>query len=212
MNDNFLVVLFKDKVKKKIINKFITQKKAEDYYKKLIYQSDDVIFSKEYENGHKCFFEVGLLGKNIKSEVKYQKDELGRQIKIELEDEDYSILKIQRYYIEETIVEYKTKKKITSKDLIKNYLSGSGIKMISKLNNKIIVQVDDVFNLFTLKNQYDSDRFMDSLNELFIKEKRTDCLLVKDVSTPQRKYLYEILVGLGFNKKYLLRHSTAHPI
>lgn len=212
MKDNFLIVLFKDKVKKKIINKFITAKKAKNYYGNLLSKSNEVIFDKQYENGYKCSFEIGLLEKTKNSETKYYKDDLGRQIKIELEDDDYSIIKVEKFKKEELIVDYKTKKKITTQDLIKKYLSGSGVKMISKINNKIIVQNDDVYNLFTLKNDYDCDRFMDCLSNYFISKKIIDCILVKDVSTAQRKYLYNILVENGFDRKYLFRHSTTHPV
>ena len=86
----------------------------------------------------------------------------------------------------------------------------SGYKMISKLNNKIVLQEDDNFKLFTLKNVYDSDRFIDTLSDILIKEKRSNVLLVKDVSTAQRKYLYNLLVEKGYPKSYLLRYSTTH--
>lgn len=212
MNDNFLIVLFKNKVKRKIINKFITEKRSTEFFKKLIEESNKVIFEKIYENGYECSFEIGLLTKNKSSEVKYYKDDLGRQIKIELDDDEYSIVKVQKYKTEELISDYKTKKRIDSHYLIKHYLLGPGIKMISKINNKIVVQNDDEFNLFTLKNDKDCDRFIDSLSEHFLKIGKGDCIIVKDVSTAQRKYLYDILVEKGFSRSYLFRHSTTHPV
>jgi tricorn protease-like protein len=54
-------------------------------------------------------------------------------------------------------------------------LDPPGLKLVSKLNNKIVVQNDDKFNLFTLKNDNDSSRFIDKLSELFIEQKRFDC-------------------------------------
>jgi len=212
MKSEFLIVLFKDKVKRKIINKFVTSKRAEEYFKKLISDSSDVIFDKKYENGVKCEYEIALLTKNKETEVKYYKDELGRQIKLELEDDDYSISKIEKYKVEELISDYMTKKKISTKQLIKKYLSGEGIKMVSKINNKVVIQNDDTYNLFTLKNNDDCDRFMDCLSKHFIEKKKMDCILVKDISTAQRKYLYDILVEKGFSRSYLFRHSTTHPI
>jgi len=211
MKDNFLVVLFKNKLKRKIINKFITIKKAEKYYNSLIDESNNVIFDKKYENGVLLDYEIALLDKNKNKPIEYYRDEFGRQIKLELEDEEYSISKIQKYKIEELILDYKSKKKITTKELIKKYLSGSGIKMISKLNNKIVIQNDENYNLFTLKNTYDCERFIDCITEYFIKINKTDCIIVKDVSTAQRKYLYNILVDIGFPKSYLFKLSTTHP-
>lgn len=75
-----------------------------------------------------------------------------------------------------------------------------------------MLQIDDKFNLFTFKCLEDADRFIDTLTEKFKNQKRIDCLLVKDYSTSQRKYLYEVLVDNGFSKNYLQRHSTTHPL
>ena len=84
--------------------------------------------------------------------------------------------------------------------------------MVSKLNNKIIVQNDDVIKLFTFKNEDDSSRFIDNLSKVFISQKKIDCMFVKDSSTSQRKYLYNILVNYGFPKSYLFRQSTTFPV
>lgn len=212
MIDNFVIVLFKDKIKRKIINKFKTQKRAIKKFNDLISKSNDVIFEKKVESGHKCTYEIALLERSKSIETTYYRDELGRQIKLELQDDDYSISRIEKYKIEELISDYKTKKKITTQQLLRQYLSGSGIKMISKVNNKIVVQNDDDFNLFTLKNDFDSSRFIDNLSDYFMSKGRKDIILVKDISTAQRKYLYDILVEKGFPRTYLFRHSTTHPI
>ena len=45
-NDNFLIVLFKNKTRKKIIKKFKTSKRALDFFNKIISESDNVIFNR----------------------------------------------------------------------------------------------------------------------------------------------------------------------
>lgn len=208
----YQIVLFKNKIKKKIIKKFKTSKRAVNYYKSLLDASDDVIFSKQYDNGFESDYELALLSpKNIDSGSLFVKDEFGRQIKIEISDDDYVISKISKYNIDEYFVDYSTKLKINTSTFIKKYLDNTGLKLVSKLNNKIIVQNDEVFNLFTFKNDDDSSRFIDSMLEHFIKSKRLDCIFVKDSDTMQRKYLYDLLVENGFPKSYLFRHSTTHP-
>jgi hypothetical protein len=210
MNDNYIIVLFKNKVKKKIINKFKTNKKAVQQYESLVKESDNTKFYKKYENGVESNYELALLELGSKNwDNMYMKDEFGRQIKIELEDSDYRIIKINRFYPEEYILDYEKKKKLSLNEFMKKHLT-SGYKMISKLNNKIILQEEDNFKLFTLKNVYDSDRFIDTLSEVLIKENKSNVLLVKDVSTAQRKYLYNLLVEKGYPKSYLLRYSTTH--
>ena len=209
---NFLIVLFKNKDKRKIINKFQTFKKTEKFFNELLEKSNSIIFEKKFDNGHESDYELAILQK--KSEVKnfmYIKDDFGRTIKVDLEDDDYQILKISNFKVEETILDYQTKKKITVPFLLKTYLSKEGLKMISKLNNKIVIQNDDVFNMFTLKNDEDANRFIESLSTHFINIGRNDCIFVKDSSTVQRKYLYTLLVEKGFPKSYLFRHSTTHP-
>jgi hypothetical protein len=213
MEYNYQIVLFKNKVKKKIINKFKTHKKAIEFYNTLLKESDEVIFDKEYENGVKSNYELAVIEKVSGTLLPvFLKDEIGRTVKVKLEDNDYTITNISLYKQDETFLDYQTKKKINTKQFIRRYLSGNGLKMVSKLNNKVVVQNDDDYKLFTFKNDYDSSRFLDNLSENFMSSKRTDCMFVKDFSTQQRKYLYQILTEKGFPKSYLLRHSTTHPV
>jgi len=213
MNDTYQIIIFKNKVKKKIINKFKTHKRAFEYYKNLMNESDEVIFSKVMENGLVCEFELCLVERVSGTLLPlFMKDDYGRQIKVNLDDTDFTITQVNKYRIEEEFVDYSTNEKINTKQFIKKYLGTTGLKLISKLNNKIIVQNDDDYNLFTFKTIDESERFIDVLTEKFNNEKRKDCLMVKDNSTAQRKYLYDILIKKGFPKSYLQRHSTTHPV
>ena len=212
MNDTYQVILFKNKVKKKIINKFKTHKKAFEYYKLLVKESDEVIYDKVMENGVVSEYELSLVERSSSSPSSlYMKDDYGRQVKVSLDDSELTMINITRYRIEELFLDYTTNKKIDTRQFIKQYLDHTGFKLISKLNNKIIVQNDDKINLFTLKTSDESERFIDILTKKFNDDGRKDCLLVKDYSTPQRKYLYELLVKMGFEKSYLQRSSTTYP-
>lgn len=213
MEYKYQIILFKNKEQKKKIKNFVTHKRASDYFDLLLKMSEEVIFPKSWENGSKCFFEIGLIENTSGSMIPiFLKDELGRQIKVETNDENRTILKISKYNIEEEFVDFSTKNKIDSKFFIKKYLDVDGFKLISKLNNKIVVQNEDKTNLFTLKTIEDSDRFIEVMVSYFNEIKRQDCLFVKDISTIQRKYLYEILVSNGFPLEYLQRYSTTHPV
>jgi hypothetical protein len=122
-----------------------------------------------------------------------------------------TLFKIQPYKKEETVFDIRTGKKITMSDLIKKYLRGDGLKMISVLNNKIVLQEDEKIHLFTLKSESESSRFVDCMSLHFFKIKRGDCLFVKDYSTAQRKYLYSLLESNGIDKKILYRKFTTLP-
>ena len=56
--ENYVVVLFKNKTKKKIIKKFITFKRAKSFYDNLVKESNDVIFNVEVEAGKECKYEI----------------------------------------------------------------------------------------------------------------------------------------------------------
>ncbi len=178
---NYLVVLFKNKTRKKIIKKFITLSRAKSYFKRLIEESNDVIFEVLVENGTDCRFELALveLATNQSAPV-YMTDEFGRSIKVKLEDEGMSILSINPYKEEDLIYDVKSKKKITAQEFIKRHLKGDGLKMVSVLNNKIILQKDEEIELFSLKNEQECTRFVESLSSYFFKTKRGDCLFIKD--------------------------------
>ena len=208
----YLIVLFKDKKRKKIINKFLTRKKAEDFYTNYLIENENVIFEKQNQFGKESKFEVGLLelGKSPDKKV-YFKDDFGRAKEVKIEGENLSIIRIDFVRIEEKIFDLSNKKKIGVQELVRRYLSGPEIKMISGLNNKIIVQKDDKINLFLLKNVDDAERLLDTLQNYFIKIKKVDCLIVKDSSKTQKKYLYDILKTNGFDKQFLYRKFTVAP-
>ena len=210
--ENYLVVLFKNKKKKKIIKKFITFNRAKLFYDNLIKESQEVIFNVEVASGKECKYEIGLVEMSGKQLIPvYMTDEFGRSIKVKLDEEGMTLFEISQYKKEELIYDVKESKKITVHELIKKYLRGDGMKMVSVLNNKIIVQQEEKFHLFTLKNEQESSRFVDCLSLHFFKIKRGDCLFVKDYSSAQRKYLYGILESNGFSKRVLYRKFTSLP-
>jgi len=212
MVPKYYIVLFKNKTRKKIIKKFSNFKNAEKFYTELTKKSSEVIFSKKIENGFECDYELGLL-QNKSNDIfdVYKNDELGRNIQVVLEDPNYDLLKIADYRVEEQIYDIQKSKKIFTEIFIKNYLKGDGLKMISTLNNKIIVQLDEKCNLFSVKSSEEARRYIDSLSQHFYNINRKDCMFVKDESTAQKKYLFELLFNLGVDKKILYRQYTTHP-
>lgn len=209
---NYLVVLFKDKRKKKIINKFITPEKAQSFFRKEIQKSNEIIFEVKYESGKEISYELGMIQIGSKQESPiYITDDLGRNLRVKLEDSNMTLIMISPYKKEEKIFDLQKNIKINIDSLIKNYLKGDGVKMISMLNNKIIIQRDEEIYLFTLKNESEASRFIDCLTFHFYKTKRGDCLFVKDFSKAQKKYLYKLLEEKGFDKSVLYRKFTSLP-
>jgi len=206
---NYLIVLFKNKRKKKIINKFVTFDRANNFFENEIKKSNDVVFSKQVVLGEESDFELAIVGNGRTSENRiYLKDEFGRNTQVKVEDDGMSILRISPIRVEELIYDFQQKKKISFQEIEKRYLKKDGVKLISGLNNKVIIQLDDVFNIFTMKNVEECNRFLDCISNYLFKNKRIDCLVVKDSSTAQKKYLYELLESKGFDKQFLYRKFT----
>jgi hypothetical protein len=65
--DNFTIVLFKNKVKKRIIKKFKTKARATKFYKDLIDENKKVFFGVETENGKQCKYEIALVSRMVDS-------------------------------------------------------------------------------------------------------------------------------------------------
>lgn len=209
---NYLVVLFKNKLKKRIINKFITYKKSKSFFDEKLKKSDSVIFETLFENGKKCEYEIGIVStSNNKSHPTYITDNMGRNIRVSLENNNMSIVEIRTYKKEELLFDITRKIKVSSKEIIDSYLSSNNLKLIYSLNNKIIIQNEDVINIFSLKSEEESFRFLDCINNYFIKENRSDCMIIKDNSTAQRKYLLSLLSKKGYDKKMLYRKYTTTP-
>lgn len=212
MSPKYFVVLFKNRVRKKIIKKFSNHKNAKNFFEEQVKNSSSVIFEKRILGGVESTLELGLLGpKSSTSDYVYVTDELGRNVRVKFEDETTELIKIDIFREEEKVYDIKKKKKITTPELISNYLKGDGVKMISTLNNKVIVQKDEVVNLFSLKSVEECNRFIDCLSNHFYQTKRKDCLFIKDSSTPQKKYLLTLLSEMGFDKKMLYRQFTTYP-
>lgn len=208
----YLVVLFKNKKKKKILNKFVSFDRAKLYYKSIIKKSEEVIFDVNYENGNASIYEVGIVEIGSVGDFPvYVTDSMGRNIKVKLDEDNMYLKEISIYRKEELIFDVDKNKKIKIDYFIKKYLTKDTLKVVSILNNKIIVQKDEDIKLFSVKNEIDASRFIECLSDYFFKNKRNDCLFVKDTSTPQRKYLFELLEKNGFDKKILYRKFTTHP-
>jgi hypothetical protein len=110
--------------------------------------------------------------------------------------------------MEEFIFDIKKNKRISFESFIKSYLPKGSLKLVSKLNHKIVVQDDDKINLFSLKCDDDCLRFLKILESYLSGRGRIDCMVVSDSSKEQKKYLYDLLESKGISKSILYKRST----
>ena len=206
---NYLVVLFKNKKRKKIIKSFVRKNYAENFFKERIKESEQVKFNVEVENSENCNYEIGLLSLIDDKQIPlFVQDDFGRNVKINLEDSDYKITKIEQYNIPEKIQDWQKNKRITYDDFFNHYFKDKELKNVFTINNKVVIQKDDNLNLFTLKNNNESKRFLKILQEDLVSQKRADGIFVTDNDTVQRKYIYDLLEKYGIDRKKLYRQST----
>ena len=204
----YLIVLFKNKERKKIIKKFKTLDRAKKFYESKI-NDDGIYFDKKVENGKNCNFELALVETDPDEfENYFIKDDLGRQVKVETDDSRYKIMKISNYKIEDFIYDIQKNKRLNFITFIRNYIPREGIKLVSKLNNKVVIQNDENFFLFSLKSEDESKRFLTTLEDYMLSNNRMDCIIVSDDSNRQKKYLYELLSSKGISKSMLYKKST----
>ena len=201
--------MFKNKKKKRIIKGYSTEAHAKNKFKKLI-SNNKIKFPVYYENAEPSNFQLGLLTNQKSFQISlFTTDELGRNNTVKVEgDSDYVFLDISNYDIEEKIYDWQTDKRITFDQLIKEYCKQNTLKNISTLNNKLVIQVDEVFYLFSLKNTEDSIRLLQTLEKEFMSTGRRDGIFVRDLSTVQRKWMYDLLENYGFDRSKLYRQST----
>jgi hypothetical protein len=212
MDYKYLIVIFKNKERYKILKKYKTYKNAYQFFNEKLKESDEVIYDIKFENGKFVDYEIGLIEKNDQTKPQlFRVDEFGRNVKISTDDSNMNVLKMEKYNYQESIYHIDFRKRILADDLVKTELKEKTLKLFSKLNNKVIVQNDEKITLYSLKSDLDADRFLDEVQKYSIKEKKDNCLIVKDTSREQRKYLYGLLVNKGYSKKMLYRKSTTHP-
>jgi hypothetical protein len=211
MLNNYTIILFKNKVRYKILKNYKTYKNAENFYNNKIKENESIFFGVETENGRPVHYEIALMEKFSKKQIPlFKTDPLGRNIPIKSDDNELTIIKLDDFKIPEKIFHIDSKTKIDSNLVISKFLRGDNLKMISKLNNKIIIQDEDIFNLFSLKNESDADRFLSELQNNLITKGKKNYLMVRDTDTSQKKYLYNLLEQNGYNKKMLYRKTTTH--
>ena len=209
MIQNYVLVLFKNKKKRKIIKRYYTEKNAKKQFDTLIKKNSEIIFEKKIENTDEVVFHLGLLTNKIKTQnTLVLIDDLGRNEIAKLDDKNYVFIDIKNYNIEEKLYDYQKKTKITFNEFIKFYCKNTNLKNIFSINNKICVQEDENIFLFSFKNINESNRFLNLLESFFFNNNRNDSIFVRDVSITQRKWIYDMLEKHGFNKKNLYRQKT----
>lgn len=209
-NGKYFIVLFCNKKRVKILYRCMQRTTVYEYWR-------------EYKTQRKPRF-IKLQGGKRKQELVYElllifpnnrwatnpwvKDSLGRNIEAKIEDNKFRIKEIIPYWEEEYVYDFQIKKRIRYHEMIEKILPIKEITQIFTLNKNLFVQVDDDVKMYGNKNKDDAARLFEILREDILNKNRGNFIFVKDITTHQRKLLYDLLVSKGFNRRELFRHYS----
>lgn len=154
-------------------------------------------------------YELALIFPNNRWATKtFVRDSLGRNVEAKIEDEKFRIKEIIPYWEEELIYDFQKKKRIRYHEFLDQVLPITDIAQIFTLNNKLFVQIENDIRLYGNKNINDANRLFEIVKEDLLKKKKGNFIFVKDISTHQRKLLYNMLESKGYKRTELFRHYS----
>jgi hypothetical protein len=154
-------------------------------------------------------YELALVFPNNRwATATYVKDSLGRNQEAIIENDKYRIKEIIPYWREELIYDFQQKKRIRYHEVLEQFMPVTEIGQVFSLNKNLFLQVDDEIKMFSNKNLNDSDRLFELIKEDLLAKKKTNFIFVKDVTTYQRKQLYNLLESKGINRRMLFKHYS----
>jgi hypothetical protein len=209
-NGKYFIVLFSNKKRIKILYKCMQMKTVYGYWREFRTQKQpEFIKQQGGKRSKELVFELALIFPNNRWATKtYVKDSLGRNIEALIENDKFRIKEIIPYWQEELIYDYQIKKRIRFHEMMAKIEPISDIAQIFTLNNKLFVQVENDVKLYGNKNINDSERLFEIVKQKLLSKKRSNFFFVKDVTTHQRRLLYDLLESKGFKRSELIRHYS----
>ena len=206
----YKIILYNSGNRIKIEGEFDTYGEAVVKYNKLL-EENKVFFPKKYMwNGVKTDFELVLTGPKKSKKIDFFRNELGGLVEVTTKG-DFVVKKISEYEVEEEFRHKNTNEKIQFKDLIKLLMKSDSTKVVTSLNNKLVVEYyenDDV-DLFVLKNNSDCVRLNNLVKDFVYNNGLGNFLFFDDPSKDNKIRLYDKIVEqLGVDRWYLIRLST----
>jgi len=206
----YFIVLFCNKKRIKILYKCMKRTTITEYWHEFKTQrKPDFVKIQGGKRNQEQIFELALVFPKTRwSTNPWVKDSLGRNISANMEDEKFRIKEIIPYWKEELIYDFQIKKRIRFNEMMGKIYPITEIAQIFTLNNKLFVQIENDVWLYGNKNLTDSERLFELVKENILKQKRGNFIFVKDVTTHQRKLLYNLLESKGFKRRELFRHYS----
>ena len=210
-NGKYFIVLFCNKKKVKILYRCMKRTTITEYWHEFkTEKKPPFVKIQGGKRNQEQLFELALIFPKTRWNTNpWVKDSLGRNIEAKMgDDEKFRIKEIIPYWKEELIYDYQKKKRIRYHEMMQQILPIKDIGQIFILNNKLFVQIENDIKLFGNKNLNDASRLFDIVREDLNNRKKGNFIFVKDVTTHQRKLLYNLLESKGFSRRELFRHYS----
>jgi hypothetical protein len=209
-NGKYFIVLFCNKKKVKILYRCMKRTTITEPWNELKTQKKPPFIQIQGKKRKmELLYELALIFPNNRWATNpWVKDSLGRNIEAKIENDKFRIKEIIPYWKEELIYDFQLKKRIRYHEMMDKIHPIKDIAQIFTLNNKLFVQVEDDVKLFGNKNIKDSERLFEIVREDLLDRKKTNFIFVKDITTHQRKLLYQLLESKGFKRTELFRHYS----
>jgi hypothetical protein len=210
MKKKYSIALFCNKKKVKIMYSSMKRTTIYEYWRELKTQKKPPFTVTQSGRSFKeATFELALIFPMNRWATKtYVKDSLGRTQEALIEGNKFRIKEIIPYWKEELVYDFNQKKRIRYHEMMEQILKVTEIAQIFTLNNKVFIQIDENVNFFSNKNLRDTERLFELIKNELLEKKRTNFIFVKDITTHQRKQLYNILEPKGFKRRELFRHYS----
>lgn len=206
----YFIVLFCNKKRVRVLYRCMQRKTAYEYWREFKTQKKPPYVKQQGgKRNQELLFELALIFPNNRwAKDVWVKDSLGRNQEAIIENEKYRIKEIIPYWKEEYIYDFQKKKRIRYHEMMEQIVTIEEIAQVFTLNNKLFVQVENDVKLFGNKNLQDTERLFEIVREDLIKKTRGNFIFVKDITTHQRKLLYNLLESKGFKRQELFRHYS----
>jgi hypothetical protein len=206
----YFIVLFCNKKRIKILYKCMKRTTITEYWHEFkTEKKPDFVKLQGGKRNQEQVFELALIFPNTRwSTNVWVKDSLGRNVEAKIEDNKFRIKEIIPYWKEELIYDFQIKKRIRFHEMMEKIYPITDVAQIFTLNNKLFVQIENNVWLYGNKNKPDTERLFEIVKQNILKKKRGNFIFVKDISTHQRKLLYNLLESKGFKRRELFRHYS----
>lgn len=215
----YKIIITKDGKHKKLIYEGRDKKHAKKKYF-TIKDKNKVLTPKKtnaYKKTKPVIYELLLLKEKEESDPKfYTKDELGRNIEVNVKSDKWTILHKDEYFYEEKFTVFGYDKRMDTKEIIKLILlrrhKGILLKQVNYVVNKVLIHQDGDFDIIVCKTKSDAKRLYEILREFYESNNRIKNILFTGlVSKRNRTELYKKIVektGWTLNR---VHRSSSRP-